>query len=273
VYSWLRGHQDNGDATVLAYDVEENRWDTVPAPPAPARRSWLSLAAAGDVVVAYWPTHESAARAPDLIYDPATRSWHALPADPLAPSFDRSMVWTGRELVLLALDLVPNPNSDEPSLYRAATLDLATGSWRRLADSEVLGGSLTWFAVDGTVVNPMLGTADGGEVNNWGRQVPFGGVLDPQANSWSPLPEPPSETDGFPGRAAADERAIFNGQGWIVDVPTSTWTHVPAPRDGPHEGHAVALGDGRLYAWGGVAWDSSGGTLSAAGWTFPAYQP
>jgi hypothetical protein len=39
---------------------------------------------------------------------------------------------------------------------------------RRLPDSELLTTG-PWIPVDGKLVNPSLGSADGGEVNNWGR--------------------------------------------------------------------------------------------------------
>jgi hypothetical protein len=279
-YWWLPDPQGDKDVSVVAYDVDEDRWEVLPSPPAPASRDWLQLVGVDGKVIAYWMTHETGPRSPDLIYDPATASWRELPMDPLGPSFDRSMVWTGRELILLALDLVPNPNSEEPSLYRAAALDLASDSWRRFPDSEILGGWPTWFPTTGAVVNPALGIADGGETNNWGRHYPNGGMLDPEAAEWSPLPAAPSESGGFTGPAAADDRVILNGQGWLLDVRAGTWTNVPAPPDqGPAEfaeGHTVAVGDGVLYTWGGVTWDSDSappadGVLSARGWAFPAH--
>ncbi len=42
------------------------------------------------------------------------------------------------------------------------------------------------------VVWPEIGSADGGEVSNWGRDFNFGGILDPADGRWRPLPEPPS---------------------------------------------------------------------------------
>jgi hypothetical protein len=137
----------------------------------------LQLVAAGDLVVAYRSTNERGANDQDLVYDSALRAWRDLPRDPLAPSFDRSMVWTGRELVLLALDLVDNPGAEEPSLYRAAAFTFASRSWRRLPDSEVVGGWPTWVAVDDLVVNAATGGADGGETNRWGRWIRTAGSL------------------------------------------------------------------------------------------------
>jgi hypothetical protein len=33
--------------------------------------------------------------------------------------------------------------------------------------------------VEGRLINPTLGDADGGEVGNWGRTYPYGGIFDP----------------------------------------------------------------------------------------------
>jgi hypothetical protein len=58
----------------------------------------------------------------------AAKSWSELPADPLSPSFDRSMAWSGRQLILFDHELVPNPGAEKPALTRVAALDLEAGS-------------------------------------------------------------------------------------------------------------------------------------------------
>jgi hypothetical protein len=182
----------------LAYSPTDDRWHELALPP--GNPTLLALVAAGDKVVGYLRTQEvvgadpvpdASSIQPDVVYDPASRTWSELPADPLFPSFGRSMVWTGRELVLLGNEVTPRPGSERPSVVRAAALDLATGEWRRLPDSEVLGYAPTWFWTGKRIVNPSLGSVDGGRVNNWGRSYSFGGVLDPLTGQWSPLPEPP----------------------------------------------------------------------------------
>lgn len=273
VYWWLPPHpQGEARPSFVAYDVGDDRWDVLPPPPRMPGRDWLQLAAAGGKVIAYRTSHESRPQSADLAYDPATATWRELPVDPLGPSFDRTIVGNGDGLLLFALDLVPDPNGVEPSLYRAAALDLDTDVWRQLPDSEVVGGSLTWFPVTGAVVNPALATSDGGATNTWGRHYPHGGVLDLDTDTWSPLPVAPSAAPGLSGPPAADERVIFNGQGWLLDTRTDAWLPVPRPRGAPDEGSAVAVGDGDVYVWGGATWDPAGGTaptegtMSAVGW-------
>lgn len=112
----------------LVYNVRDDRWAELDPPPVPVGTS-LVLVAAGDKILGYHPTQERGVL-PDLMYDPATGEWTDLPADPLAPSFDRSAVWTGQEFLLLGLEVVPQPNSARPSLYRAAGLDPTGGTWR-----------------------------------------------------------------------------------------------------------------------------------------------
>lgn len=104
----------------------------------------------------------------DFVFDPATASWGELPPDPLSPSFDRSMAWSGRELLLFDHELVPNPGSEEPSLTRAAALDIES-SWRRLPDSEILATE-PWAVVNGRLVNPHAR----GRRRRRGRQDPQG---------------------------------------------------------------------------------------------------
>lgn len=267
VYWWIPD-PDGRRPTVLAYCAAADRWQRLPTPDIAGRDRWLHLVATEALVVAYRDTHERGGDRPDLAYDPALDAWRELPRDPLAPSFDRSMVWTGDEVVLLALDLVDNPGAAKPSLYRTAAYTLGSRSWRQLPDAEaVVGGWPTWFAVDGLVVNAAASGADGGETNGWGRWYPYGGIFDPAAASWSALPRPPEQLRPWLDVSAAGGRAVLNNSGWVFDVPTRTWTHVPRPSDGTNDAQAVALGDGRLYVWGGVTWDDDQGALSAAGWT------
>jgi hypothetical protein len=87
------------------------------------------LASYGDRVVAYQGSQELGVQS-DLAFDPSTRSWTELPADPLVTSFDRAMVWTDAGLVLLGIENVPQPGSEGPAVYRAAILDRSTGEWR-----------------------------------------------------------------------------------------------------------------------------------------------
>lgn len=250
----------------LAYHVVDDRWEELDAPRVPGGTS-LALVAAGDKVVGYQPTQERGAL-PDLLYDPASGDWTDLPGDPLAPSFDRSAVWTGQELLLLGVEVVPQPNGPRPSLYRAAGLDLASGTWRRLPDSEVVGWNPAWFWAGDRVINPSIGSADGGQVNNWGRAFPFGGILDPANGAWSPLPDPPAAANVFQGLSVGGPEYLVASEGFVLHVPTLAWAPLTKPRAGEEAGGASVWAGDRLFVWGGVRSNGAAAALLSDGWTW-----
>ena len=184
-----------GQVSFLGYEIAEDRWEELPPPAGDEPQD--ALVAIGKGVVAFRGSQESGPGL-DVVYDPASRRWSDIPLDPLAPAFDRSLVWTGGDAVLLGIPLDPRRPANAAPVYGAAVLDAEVQSWQRLPDSEVVGWSPTWFAAGGSIVNPSIGSANGGEVNNWGRQYPFGGILTPPAQ-WSPLPPLPARRRPVPG--------------------------------------------------------------------------
>ena len=242
----------------LRYRTGDDRWTRLPLPSGASRRS---IVAAGDRVVAYADSDEFGV-VPDLVFDPARRAWAELPDDPLPRTFDRTMAWSGRELVLAAHALVPDPGAREPSVVIAAAYDAGRGTWRRLPDSEILGGGARWFAHEGRLVLAALGSADGGEVGNWGRPYPNGGVLDVEPGRWSGLPDPPAGADEFSAGIVAGDRADYWGQqGWVLDAVAGGWTQVP-PLDGDDQivsGRSVAAAGRDLLGFGGARWPGDGG--------------
>ena len=227
-------------AAFLRYRRAGDRWTRLALPPDPRRRS---LVATGDEVVAYAGSDEGGAL-PDMVFDPSSGAWAELPDDPLPPSFDRTMAWSGRELVLFAHELVPQPGSREPSVVIAAAFDPARGTWRRLPDSEIAGGGARWFARDGRLILPGLGR-DGG------------GVLDVEADRWLPLPDGPHGDDEFSAGVVAGREADFWGAaGWILDAVAGEWIAVPPLHDGDETvtGAAVAAAGRDMIVFGGARW-------------------
>jgi hypothetical protein len=254
-FLWIPGSAGRPDAesAFLAYRIEEDRWQELPPPPGNSDR-FHGIVQAGDRIVAYAGSDEQGEQR-DLVFDPDTNSWSELPHDPLSPSFDRSMTWSGQELLLFDHELVPNPGSEKPSLTRAAALDLETGTWRRLPDSEILASG-PWVNVDGRLINPTLGGADGGEVGNWGHTYPYGGTLDPASGRWSPLPNPPGGEEGFgSGVLTESDGHYFGYRGWILDTTTSTWIELP-PLDTDElvTGRTVVPAGTALLVFGGARW-------------------
>jgi hypothetical protein len=250
-FIWLWGDPpapDFSTAAFVSFDAPGDRWDVLPRPPRVPDASFL-LASVPGGVVAYAPTDE--AGGPDYWYDGEGRAWRELPDDPLGHSFGRSMVWAGDELILLAPELVPQPNSEEPALLRVAAFDPATWAWRRLTDSDILAGDPDWYSAGGQVVNPSIEASDGGETNGWGRMIPGGGTLDPSTGRWTPLPRTPGECDCYGRLAAGSQRFLLNRQGWVLDLAGWSWLPLPMPDGAPDEGEATAWVADKLFVFGG----------------------
>ncbi len=222
---------------LLAYRVDRDRWRRL----RPPRRRDTLIAAGGRLVAAAWDAR------------PQVRvrgRWRSLPRDPLGGGIrGRSFAWTGSELVQIAC--ASASPVDGPCLLRAAAYDFGTGAWRRLPDAAIQY-SEPWAAAGGVIVNPTLGTSDGGETNGWGRAYPNGGILDPAAGTWSPLPSPPSA--GHPQAAGvlwADGAAYSADAGFVLDVPSGTWLAVPR-RGAAVSGETVVSAGRDLFVFGGA---------------------
>ena len=265
VYVWLNGSvEPELNSAFLAYDAANDSWRTLPVPSSTPPVGYR-LAAIPEGVVAYLPTEERGA-SPDQLWEVRSRRWWEVPADPLRPSFDRTMVWTGDELVLVAIELVPSPGSDRPSVYRAASLDPTTGQWRRLADSEIVLWDPTWYWAAGMLVNPSLGSSDGGAVGNWGRSYPHGGMLDPVSGAWSYLPAIPGGGATYDGISAGGPAFVVSRQGWVLDVSSSMWLPLVRPDGAPDTGMAAAWVGDRLIIFGGSRWQGGTSDLFNAAW-------
>jgi hypothetical protein len=193
-------------------------------------------------------------RAVDSVFDPRTRTWRRLPDDPLGPSSARSGTAFGDQLLLTASDLVPSRGADGPSLTRLAALDPTLRRWTRWPDTGVIGGNA--IAVAHRVVFPGTGSADGGEVGNWGRSYPEGGILDPVTGRWQPLPDPPPGPglDGFVRRVG--DRTFVAGH--LLQPATRAWTPVPQPPwSARSRGQTVLTNASAVFVWGGSLDDTN----------------
>lgn len=260
------------DGVLLAYDASDDVWTTHPSPPGAPQYGLLT---AVEGTVAMVAAERRAGEPSGDVYDPATRTWSPLPEDPLGPTFDRVLTATSAGLVLTAKTLVPSPGSPDPSLVRAAVLAPASARWTLLEDSEQLGG-WRWAWTGRRMVDPSLGGADGGEVNNYGRTIPMGGVLDPASGTWGRLSNAPEAA--FPGWAVTALGGPLSAtSGWVYDDRDESWTALSPPEGAPPEpGSAVWAGD-RLVVLGGID-PAEGRTLDALSdsawmWTPPSAVP
>jgi hypothetical protein len=259
VYVWAPSdHDPQTGPTFMVYSLRNDTWRSLPQP---ARAEIqgphssvlrLTITGAGQQIVGY-STSDEQGEHPDWLYDPVA-GWSQLPDDPHSDAFDRTMVWAGDRLVLIDKENVPNPNSERPSLARAATLDLHTATWQELPDSETLAYG-PWLAENGTLVAPIPGSADGGETNNWGRHYPNGGILDLVEERWAALPPAPAGAEFAAGVVGA-QGALFTGhRGVVLDLLSDRWVTVP-PLDEPEQmsGRTVVAAGTDLFVFGGVNW-------------------
>ena len=253
-----------GQETFLGYDIAGDRWEELPPPPGDEPHG--AIVAMGTAVVAFRRSQESGPGV-DVVYDPASRTWTDLPLDPLAPAFDRSLVWTEVDVVLLGIPLDPRRPPDAAPVYGAAVFDAEVKSWQRLPDSEVVSWNPTWFAAGGSIVNPSIGSANGGEVNNWGREYPFGGILTPPAQ-WSPLPPLPPGGGQFQGPAAGGGEYAVSSEGWALHVPSGTWVPISRLPERIDAGAAAVWAGDELVLFGGVRWDEGMPTLLKTAWAW-----
>jgi hypothetical protein len=266
-----------------AYSLDEMGWRRLPDPPiGPNMGAPTAITGAGDRLVAWdrFPTRHDPT---DLRFDPATDEWTTVPADPWGRGQERTVLGLpdGRAVALSApLPAPVDPSGVRPPrFWRAAVLDVGGQAWTTLPPSPIAASPISspghgrWFAVGGRIVNPEVGTvraAAPGRLQAGPGSVATGGVLDPDAGTWSPLPERPSRRDDR--RRAADpwEWATAAGgdvavlRGWIYDVRRGAWAEVPPVPDAPDGlGDPVTawVGD-RLYVWGGLP----GAQTTSPGW-------
>jgi hypothetical protein len=237
LYVWLAG------SDVLSLDLASRRWAQLPDPPSRAE-CCLRLVAAGDRVVAA-PT-ELRGGARDVAWLPGSGRWEALPPSPLDPAYDRTLTWTGTELVLVTAA----EQSATPPYVRAAAL--RDGAWRRLPPQEVvLGGWPEWSWTGDRLVVATTQRADGGETDGYGRSIPSGGYLDPDTGRWSELPDAP-EVPYARTPVAAGGRWVAGGEGLVLDTQRERWHVLPSYEDQPDQDAGAAWAAGRLVVWGGA---------------------
>ena len=250
----------------LSWTPDGDTWQELPAPPGRPD----GLTAVGNQLVAYQSSLENGP-GPDSAFDPATREWTELPQPPGTPGFDRSVVALGdHSLVLLDLELVPNPGADGPTLYRAAVLDLGTSTWRRLPTSDVAGSGLvgTPSASCSSTPRRRPSTAE--------RSATTAGTSRPAASSTRATGRRsalPARADRAPGPAAGDVAGddVVVTEGWALHVGHGRWERLPDldGLDGVGGQASVWAGD-RLMVWGGARFDDEtpSGELLGTGWTW-----
>jgi hypothetical protein len=238
------GLPDSPDA-FLCYDADRDRWSTLPVPP---RTDVTLIGTETAGVLAIGGSDEQGVTG-DFRFDPDRGRWIRLAEDPLGPSFDREGAWLGDRLLLAARELVASPGAERPSLARLALWEPAADRWTMGPDTEVIGWRPTW--VGERVVWPKAGTGDGGQVGNWGRPYPYGGILDPRNDQWTALPSPPAGS-GLGDDVSLTIGARLAASGHLLDPVALDWISVPTSPIVDRTGSAIVAGDSMILAWGGA---------------------
>ncbi|WP_134739753.1 hypothetical protein [Nocardioides sp. 503] len=250
LYVLIRGH-------LLSWDAGDDAWRELEKPGA---SDYVDLEAAGELLVVSSGSDENGIR-PDRTYDAATDTWVTLPADPLKPSYDRVLVPTTAGLVLTAKRLAAVGGPEDPAIVRAALLPTGAQRWRVLPPATDQLGGWSWAWTGTRLVDATPGGADGGEVNGYGRTIPYGGALDPVTGTWTALEDAPEAfTGGWPVRALGGRRTATDG--WVYDDGARDgsgrgWTRLRRPPGAPSEpGPGVWVRD-TLLVVGGADWDDA----------------
>jgi hypothetical protein len=259
---------DEHSSAVLVYDVESDRWTQLEN--VPDVRSMMPVAHDGQLVfVSGSDEYAEMLGAPriDRTYDPATGNWAALPDDPFTASFSRYAVSTPHGLVLSGapIDAV---SSGGPVFETLALLPTGSHEWTRLPDTgSINSGGWAWTGT--RLVAAVLGGADGGQVDGWGRTHPYGGVVELPGGAWSELPDPPAvdPSAGWMHRVTGARYSISAGH--LYDDATGTWTPLPRPADAPSQPGAAVWAGEELVLLGGTDWRSPmEGARRAATWVY-----
>ena len=233
-----------GDGDWYAYDAGDDAWRTLPQPPSTVQDPGFLSAADGKV---YALNKAGAVQVLDVEQD----TWSALPASDLRPRLtQRTVVAAGDRIVVSGYDATKPNDGHEPSLVLADVWD--GQDWTRLPATGQL--SNFWHWTGERLVDLDIQTADGGEVQGWGRAYPYGGRLDPTTGAWTALPDAPDpERDSVDGwHVNAADGPLLAGWGYVYDDSTGRWVALGSPESAVDVDQSAVWADGRLIVFGGV---------------------
>lgn len=263
VYVLVRSTGPTAAMVVLRYRPAADAWDTIEMPPGTSYGALLGT----DAGLLVYPRTDEQGERPDLLLDVARGTWSTLPPDPLGRTYDRTIVDVDGTTYLFANAITASPNgASGPSLVMVAAL--SGGAWTTLPTGDVLGGYVVPIVDRDRIVIPAVGCVDGGQVNNFGRCIPFGGAFDTRTGTWGPLP-PGAPADQVGPRSAgawtADEVLVTAPGEPMLDLTTDTWSTLPPidPADRPGTLRTVRGAGPYAVAVGGARFDEQqpGGTL------------
>ena len=242
---------DQGERTLLAWSAADDRWTRLPAPQAQV----AGLVALDDGrLLAFGSAQEDGTPA-DHVYDTATRTWTALPQDPLPGVSGRTVLAVPGGAVRVA----EAPADGKPyGTWLLARWDAAANAWTRWPDPRIAASSPLWFSTGGRVVNPSGETVDAGPLG----LRPTGGIIDPATGASVPVPPFAPEPGVQPSAAGAGRVVALGG---VLDVAARRWSDLPhRPGDRVEQAGAGVTPGGVLVEFGGVRAEGDGAWTKAA---------
>ena len=210
-----------GSASALAADL----WSVLPRAPLSPRTGQAAVWTGRLLLV--WGgsanSHDSEGLSPALAdgaaYDPASRTWSALPKSPLAARSGASAIWDGHEAIFWGGRR--GDTAEGGYLSDGAAYNPAAGTWRALPPSPLSGSEGQDLIWSGQEVLAVVGPVPG-------LVPPFeAAAYDPATNSWQGLPRVPSVASLVStgtGKGAAGKGAAGKGATVTPVGVTATWT-------------------------------------------------
>lgn len=218
VLMWGGGCCGSSTANGVAYDINSDLWQPMPAAPLAARHAGGVWTGTELVIIGgqAWGPAGSTAFADGAAYNPATRTWRTLPPLP-GPVVDATITWTGTEIFVVG---GARPGEAGFTLSaKAMAYNPVSNAWRRLADMPMsrfnhmavwTGSQLLVWGGQTTPVTDSLGSY---------TAPPYGVAYDPATDRWAPMPKSPLR-----GRTSAisvwtgTEMIIWGGMGVSLDT-------------------------------------------------------
>jgi hypothetical protein len=236
------------DATrvrTLAYDLRTGRWRGLPRVPLRWRAEQVTLAAGRRVIVWGGASNTGRLRTGAVLADGRWRRMARAPID----GFDRTAVWTGREMIVPARAAVRASAergrrtgaaygaSGERGRRAGAAYDLAADRWRTIRRAPFRARAAVWTGRRVLILGAREAAA-----------------YDPARNRWRALAPPPIRAMDTPRTLWTGSRMlVFNGaRGAAYDPRRDRWRLMGRPPLA-HRHDFTAVWDGRrMLVWGGV---------------------
>lgn len=243
----------------LAYDLALDRWQRLGLHPDGLFDGGLIGTDDGPVAFSY-DQRPQAEDVSDWRLDLATGEWSALPHDPFAESYDRSMSWHDGRLWLLSMDVEHHFGAHEGSPSRIAVLD---GDTWTVVDEETPDLTYQQRIVEQDGLFVVAAGAWSGDLASR--------VFDPSTSEWSTLPTPgTSDRNCSLGAASPGPGWVSSGRLLVSADPADVIAVPPCPGT-PAPAVTVWAGD-RLFIWGGPNRAYDGNLADGWVWTPPAPQ-